>query len=31
MVAKAMVRVALKAPGGVRIYESDELEQLAAD
>jgi len=29
-VAKAMVRVAIKAPGGVRIYESGELEQLAA-
>lgn len=30
-VAKAMVRLAIQAPGGVRIYESDELEQLAAD
>jgi len=29
-VAKAMVRVAVTAPGGVRIYESDELEELAA-
>ncbi len=28
-VAKAMVRLAIQAPGGVRIYESDEVEQLA--
>ena len=30
-VAKAMVRLAIQAPGGVRIYESDELERLGAD